>query len=325
MCITHERGIGKWRCRRCTMNTVGNLANAALRRLSARLFSLCKDHGHVLVLIDRFNPLPEALAASIEEAVFDDEEQSSLHDPIFGSAGQLAPQLLCLTVQHMALLDALAGAAVRAALDPEQPDACVCGFLVVSAQSVGRVAAHLSRQLDPVTHDGRRIFLRFHDPRVFPRLWDVLDAEQRGHLLGPIDRWVLVRRDGEMAELQASGAKGDGRRARLLLAEHALNGALRIEALNLAVRSLRMGGHAVPLREDDKIDRAITQAQGAGLVATEDLAAYAALAWLWPEGLEAMKAHAQVVAGISLAQQGLPFREYARERLLPIIQSNSKL
>lgn len=85
-----------------------------------------------------------------------------------------------------------------------------------------------------------------------------------------------------------------------------------------------MGGHVVPLHEDEKIDRAITQAQRTGLGTPEDLAAYAALAWLWPEGLEAMKVHAQVVAGISLAQQGLPFKEYARERLLPIIQSDSK-
>ncbi|MCY1214350.1 hypothetical protein D3C87_1003580 [compost metagenome] len=324
MRIAHERGIGKWRCRGCTMNTIGNLGNETLHRLSARLFSLCKDHGHVLVLIDRFNPIPEALEASIKEAALDDEERAELHDPIFGAAGQLAPQLLRLTVRHMTLLDALAGAAVQAALDPEQPDVCVCGFPVTAVQSVRLVAAHLSRQHNPVTHDGRRIFLRFQDPRVLPRLWNVLDTEQRSQLLGPVDRWVLVRRNGEIAELQALGPKGDGRHARLSLSEHALNGALRIEALNLAVRSLRMGGHVVPLHEDEKIDRAITQAQRTGLGTPEDLAAYAALAWLWPEGLEAMKVHAQVVAGISLAQQGLPFKEYARERLLPIIQSDSK-
>ncbi|RIX78363.1 DUF4123 domain-containing protein [Acidovorax cavernicola] len=307
------------------MNMASDLSVDALRRLSERLFSLGKGHGHVLALIDRFNPVPEEIAASIQEAPLGDEEQSALHDPIFGEAGQLAPQLLRLTVQHMALLDVLAGAAVRAAMDPEQPEACMCGFLVAPAQPVGRVAAHLSRQFDPVTHDGRKIFLRFHDPRVLPRLWDVLDAEQQGNLLGPIARWILVRRDGEIAELQASGAKVDGRRVRLSLTERVLNDALRIEALNLSLRSLRMGGHVVPLGDDDKIVRAIAQAQDLGLVTIEDLAAYAALAWLWPEGPEAMKAHGQVIAGVSLAQKGVPFRDYASERLLPIIPSDSKL
>ena len=102
-----------------------------------------------------------------------------------------------------------------------------------------------------------------------------------------------------------------------------MDGALRIEMLNLAVRSLRIAGHTISPSEDAKIDQAILQAQSMGLSSPEDLAAYAALAWLWPAGHEPMEAHTQVVVGISLARRGLPFRDYASERLLPIIQSDS--
>lgn len=306
------------------MTLISSSPTEELQRLSERLFSLAKDHGHVFVLIDRFNPLPEAIATSIKAAAFDAGEQCALHDPIFGEAEHLAPQLLQLTVQQLPLLHALAEVAVQAALDPEQPDTCVSGFLVAPDSSTKRLAVHLSRHFDPATYDGRRIFLRFHDPRVLPRLWDLLDGEQRRNLLGPIDRWVLPSRDGDLVELQAATSKAGNSRARVSLAEHAMNGALRIEMLNLAVRSLRIAGHAVSPSEDGKIDQAISRAQRMGMSSAEDLAAYAALAWLWPASHGPMEVHTQVVAGIYLARRGLPFKDYANERLLPIIQSDSK-
>lgn len=306
------------------MSTLGASTNRKLRRLSERLFSLVKDHGHIFVLLDRFNPLPEALVASIEDVALEADGQCALSDPIFGDAEHLAPQLLRLTVQHLPLLDALAEVAIAAALDPKQPPTCICGFLVAADRSTKGLAAHLGRHLDPMTHDGRKILLRFHDARVLPRLWHLLDAEQRGNLLGPIDRWLLLSRDGDLAELQMPDSKAGSPRARIFLSESAMDGALRIEVLNLAIRSLRTAEHAISLNDDAKIDQAIVRAQRMGLSSPEDLAAYAALAWQWPTNHGEMEAHAQVIAGISLAKRGVPFRDYIRERLLPIIQFDSK-
>jgi hypothetical protein len=308
------------------MTSANLLVGDSFRRLSEHLFSLCKEHDHVFVLIDRLNPLPDSLAAPIEEAALEAADRCGLSDPLFGEAKLLAPQIVRLGVKQMPLLDVLANTALLEALDPEQPDPSVCGFLVVPGLSAKRLAAHLSRQFNPLTYDGRKIFLRFHDPCVFPRLWSLLDTEQRSNLLGPIDQWMVVSRRGELfrAQREHAGADGNGSRARVALSENALNGALRIEALNLALRALRVAGHEIPSSGDELVDRAVSQAQSMGLAANEDLAAYAALAWVWPVSHGPMQAHTQVAEGIALARQGLPFRDYANERLLPIIQANSR-
>jgi hypothetical protein len=84
----------------------------------------------------------------------------------------------------------------------------VCGWLFTE-HTVNALAVHLGRlAVQRLPHDfptdaGKRILLRYFDPSVMPALWQLSDASQQRALLGPVAKWIVLDRTGQLQPYQA--------------------------------------------------------------------------------------------------------------------------
>lgn len=78
--------------------------------------------------------------------------------------------------------------------DSKLPRDIFCGWWVTDADP-GRVKMHIEQQMVQYTPDGRRMLLRYFDPRVLDQLVHILDDAQRYALMGPISQWGILDAD----------------------------------------------------------------------------------------------------------------------------------
>lgn len=277
-------------------------------RWAERLLNLIKEHGHVHLLLDRFNGLDERLLPLVDPL----PEQWPLTDPYFGEAIKRTPLLVKLTMAQLPLLDQAALVAAEAALEPAMPAPTVCAWMCTDV-STERLAGQLRQHLN-LRMEGRKkaVYFCYFDPWVMQHLPRALAPAQLARLLGAVSLWALPGRSGELLEL----AKPDEPMAPLgglrLSAEQAL--ALeRIDPLNASLRRLLAQGHRVPQTDDARLDGLIVQAQHLGLAQPDDQAAYASLAYTWPAQRAALTTDERVMRGIELARTGLPLADYLQQ------------
>jgi len=289
------------------MNTAQHVAD----RWAGRLMNLVKEHGHLHLLLNRFDGLDQRLIDPIRAL----PQQWPLTDPYYGEAIERTPLLVTLTMDNLPLLDITALIAAEAALDPALPAPTVCAWLQ-SGASTERLAGHLRRHLDLRLEGHKKsVFFCNFDPRVIPLLPHMLDAAQIARLLGPVSRWLVPGRDAQLLEVSPPAASEAPTSVSVfgLRLGHAQAQALeRIETLNAAVRAIQTR-QRVPHTDDARLDALIQRAIGLGLEQADDQAAYAALAYTWPAGRGPIESDEQVTRGIELARAGLPLADYLQQ------------
>ena len=277
-------------------------------RWAERLMNLIKAHGHVHLLLDRFNGLDERLRPLVDAL----PEQWPLTDPYFGEAIERTPLLVKLTMAQLPLLDQAALVAAETALDPAMPPPNVCAWMcadVSTERLAGQLRTHLNLHME-----GRKksVYFCYFDPWVMQHLPRVLASTQLARLLGHASLWALPGRNGELLEL-AKPEEPMALHGGLRLNIEQARALERIDPLNASLRVLLAQGHRVPQTDNARLDALIVQAQHLGLEEPDDQATYVALAYAWTAGHAALAADERVMRGIELARAGLPLADYLRQ------------
>ncbi len=235
------------------------------------LHALAREHGRVFVLVDRFSNDP-LLAELATLAPADRPRWFALEDAIFSDAPERAPALLQLkyrTASHMSLLDRTLELSLEEVSRPGQPRA-VCAWIVTAAEG-SSLARGMARGLD-ANANGQRIYLRYFDPRVMPRLVQLL-GNGASSLASPASTWCQLGRQGEWLRFEAAQAPGATLGLRLDARQSAALG--RVESINKVAACLALQGLELGHARDLEVDTALQGARDAGLHDSDDQQAYA--------------------------------------------------
>lgn len=150
-----------------------------------------------------------------------------------------------------------------------------CALLASDEQS-GALAARLGSRMVLAGPDGRNVWLRFHDPRIFSALSWWLDAQQTACLLGHIRAWAWYEpRDARWHQLDRRYEPGV---VRLKLSAEQW---ARLERQPLVNRTLKALNIRPPFQESlrslvERIDAHLCRAKSSGLTEDADLSLFAA-------------------------------------------------
>jgi hypothetical protein len=287
--------------------------------ISAKLFNLTRQHDKQLdytyLLLDRHteHPLKESIAA-LPDA---DDICWPLKDALFKDNAELAPLLVSLHNQqptHLAVLEQSIQLAIEQASQPSNLRS-VCAW-IFSAAAPKHLQTSLSEKLLAYWPGSQGIYLRYFDPRVMPSLMRILPPEQQIQLLGKVDTWCQLGRDGQLLSYSPTQGINSSvtQRSGTLRPSAPLAQAIdRIELINLTATQLASQGHHVPQSQDAAIDSAVLAAQKLGITSQEDTVAYA---WRAVVHQSLFTQHAALDELITLTRSnGLPLDDVLDERL----------
>lgn len=145
--------------------------------------------------------------------------------------------------------------------------------LLSSEHTDAQVFAGLVRRMVLRRESGQRVWLRYHDPRVFRHLQWLLDEEQRATLMGPAQTWLgydpLCRRWHRWTRPDAAQSSS----FRLDLDQwQAVD---QLEALNRCLRDLAEAGLATDDHVAQRLLRGLHEAGRLGLVQRADTTLFA--------------------------------------------------
>lgn len=251
-------------------------------RIDEELYILSRQYGRTLLLLDQFSGhrLQDSIAALKPAA-----NSLLLDDPIFKDDNSRAPllvELLHKEISHHLLLEqsiVLAQEHVGALCAPHY----VCGWLY-SDLSLERVQTALRQRLDARYPKSQRIYFRYFDPRVMPRLSELLSSTDPSYtqnnsnfaqLMGPILSWCQLDRQGQWLRHENVQPISDGYDKRLNFDENTAAAIDRIEAVNLTTAALARRGLVFQQCDDARIDAHVLAAQRFGLLDVGDQVSYA--------------------------------------------------
>jgi hypothetical protein len=247
------------------------------------LAALSRQYGRAVLVLDPFAgnhllPAIDALSSPPAQCL-------RLNDPIFKNDLQNAPLLVELLSDEPTHQDLLAQSIVRAQEQARSPGGPhhVCAWLFTDVP-LKRLQQALCQRLLACFPKGERIYLRYFDPRVMPRLSALLGwpidrpnplNSTLSHLLGPVQTWCHLDREGRLQRHDNPKPSDGVFGPRLRFDEALAAGIDRIEAINLTARALIQ--RALPCKQSDDvvIDTHLVQAQNLGLHEADDLVAYA--------------------------------------------------
>jgi hypothetical protein len=287
--------------------------------ISERLYNVAQGHERVYVLLDRHSehPLAEEVAALADAATV----SLPLLDELFKDNPTQSPLLLCLQrgrLEHAAVLERSIELALEQALDPNASRS-VCAWLVCDNEPK-RVQSALTQRLDTHWPGGQRMYFRYFDPRVMPRLMQVLSDAEQAQLFGPVQTWCQLGRSGQwlaFASSEAAVADTPPLLGRMRLSESTAQAVDRIELVNLTLAALRRLGSTPDQTPDatldQAIDHAVETAHTLGTTTPEDTVAYAWRAVLYGN---AFTAHPTLQALLAQARSAeLPLEPLLQEKI----------
>lgn len=263
-----------------TPNILG--ARAETERIGEALQGLARKYGRTILLLDPF--AGSHLQQEIEELTSPPAHHLVLGDPIFKDDPQSAPLLVELLDDEATHQDLLAQSITRAreqVCNSAGPHS-VCGWVFTDVP-LARLQRALRLRLDARYPQGERIYLRYFDPRVMPRLAELLGPptgrpappfSDLAQLLGPVRTWCHLDREGLLQRHENPQPSNQANDAYLRFDETTAAAIDRIEVINLTARALIQ--RAIPCRQSDDavIDTHLVEAQRLGLHAADDLVAY---------------------------------------------------
>jgi hypothetical protein len=175
----------------------------------------------------------------------------------------------------------------------------------------------LTKKLDAHYPEGKRIYLRYFDPRVTRRLHGLFSAEAPSQLLSPAHTWCTLGRYGEWIQLNTPEPMPASQALRV---SQTLADAIdRIELINGAARLAAAFGHLLPHASDAEIDSALLQACAQGLTDTDQQMNFAALTLCFGE---IFTDHPSRLEWVKLAQEsGLPLNAIVEPSLMVDLRS----
>jgi hypothetical protein len=285
------------------------------------LNALFQQHGRGVLLLDPYGG--DHLRPAIDALTSRPPQCLRLNDPIFKDDPQSAPLLIELLSTEETHQDLLAQSIARAqeeARNTAGPRG-VCAWLFTEV-SLQRLQPAMRQRLDARYSKGERIYLRYFDPRVMPRLAELLGLptdkptppySSLTHLLGPIHTWCHLNREADLQRHDNPQPSNGGFGGYLHFDQTTSAAIDRVEAVNLTARALLQ--RAIPCKQSDDgmIDTHLRHAKSLGLIQIADWVAYA---WRAMHHGTAFTRHPmlhQVIA--QAASNGIPFDALVEARL----------
>ena len=278
------------------------------------LYFLLREHERCILLIDQYggNPLREAL-----DAVDVPAATAPLNDPIFKDDMSRAPllvELLHREAAHHALLQRSLALALEQGgnLGGMYP---VCAWLLTDAP-LAKLQRQLTSRLDLRHADGQQVYLRYFDPRVLPRLLEILapGPELPAGLLGDVRVWCQLDRNRSLLKHQFTGPKDSTVFAGRWRVDVKQGAAIdRIAGVNLALRSLAKAGCIAPRTHEAAIDALLARSAQYGLQDAEDRIAFTWRAYLYGERFTTLPMLEQWIA--TALGEGIPLESMFEEQL----------
>ncbi len=259
------------------------------------LYFLMREHGRCVLVVDRFsgNPLQSALDRLDTAAA-----QMRLDDPIFKDDPDSSPLLIELLHKepcHHPLLAHSVAEATRqlSLLTGPYP---MCGWIFADT-TLGWLRYVLKQRMDVRLPNGKRIYLRLFDPRVLPRVLQVLSRRtppKSGR--GQSGLWYQLDRQGQLLlhDLASLSSLPDSP-CEWHIDASAAAALERIGAINLSARKLAEIGKPLPHQDDPEVDALIELSERLGLREMEDKVAYAWRAYHYRERFSEHPALARLV------------------------------
>ncbi|MGK5011018.1 DUF4123 domain-containing protein [Janthinobacterium sp. MDB2-8] len=294
-------------------------AAVSTARADEVLYNVARGYDRTVVLIDQFidNPLREAIAALSPPAA-----SVLLDDPIFQDDLQRAPMLLALSnrlPEHYALVEHSLKLAQEQHAEPGAVPS-ICAWLFGQA-TLERLRSAMLARLNLRYPSGDAVYLRYFDPRVMshlarllpPSTADVPGRSSFADLLGPVERWCQLDRDGQLIQHCNAQPVPAVQDVSLRIDERTRQAMDRIEQINLVVRILRARQTAIGPGIDAQIDHHLVHSASAGLEQPDDQIAYA---WRAVEHGQAFTLHPALGELMRMAAtQGLPLDIVLNARL----------
>jgi hypothetical protein len=244
---------------------------ASAANLLGALTTSWKIRGRLWLLLDRFNADSVAQAPGAETC-----QSLPLRDAIFKEQPQRSPLLLALDedkTAHWELLDwSVQSALTEVAQLPYRPS--VCAWLSTDAKpEVLNVA--LEKKLRVRLEVEQTSYLRYFDPRVMPRLAQIVGPTAFAEFLSPVRLWQQLDRDGELLSFDPPLAakpvpftawRPDAAQRAALL---------RVEDISRTANQLARLGRSLKHAHNEHLDALLVAAEQLGLLKSEDRIAYA--------------------------------------------------
>lgn len=243
---------------------------------------LSEKYRRTILLLDPF--AGSHLVKDVEGLTSPLAQRLILDDSIFQEDLQSAPLLVELLDDEPAHQDLLAQSITQAQEQVHNfagPHS-VCAWLFTDV-SLTRLQRALRQRLDARYPHEAHIYLRYFDPRVIPRLAELLGPptarpvapySDLAQLLGPVLTWCHLDRQGLMQRHDNPQPANQANDAYLRFDETTAAAIDRIEVINLTARALIQ--RAIPCKQSDDaaIDTHLVEAKRLGLHAADDLVAY---------------------------------------------------
>ncbi len=227
-----------------------------------------------MLLLDPFGG--DHLKAALDALASPPAQCLRLNDPIFKDDLESAPLLIELLSTERTHKDLLAQSIARAQEEVRNTvgPRGVCAWLF-SDVSLQRLQRAMRQRLDARYPKGERIYLRYFDPRVMPRLAELLGSptdkptppySSLAQLLGPIHTWCHFNREGDLQRNDNPQPSNAGFSGYLHFDQRTAAAIDRIEAVNLTARALLQ--RAIPCKQSDDamIDTHLKHAKSHGLI-----------------------------------------------------------
>jgi hypothetical protein len=273
---------------------------SATGSVSEHLFNLLKEWTYCDLILDR--ELSNPLNVELEQLINDD-----LALPVNPKAAA-RPFDRCLMAARLSLdrLDVLERSidiGLGQGTNSTREIRAIGGWLFSRDVSLEQVVRRLEQAIVVRIPNAPDAMLRIWDPRVTGHVERILTAEQLADLLGPIEGWAWIDRDGQLRILQKPALQGQVRAHVLPVRLSAEQDAAidRIEYINTLLKTLAKLGHKVAASRDAELDELVRTAQAKGHRALPDMIAYCLHALLIAASFDAIpevqqaiaKAHAQ--------------------------------
>jgi hypothetical protein len=291
-------------------------------QVAEALNTIGRQYGRTIILLD---PLAGDHLLDTIDALTPPPARLRLDDPIFKGDLQSAPllvELLTTEPTHQDLLAQSITCAQDQARNAGGPHS-VCAWLFTEV-SLKRLQKAMRQRLDARYPRGARIYLRFFDPRVLPRLAVLLGAStdeptppysNLSQLLGPVHTWCLLNREGQLRCHDNPQPVNQAFGGYLRFDETMAAAIDRIEAINLTAHALVQRGTPCKQSDDALIDTHLAHAQMLGLFETSDLVAYAWRAMHHGAPFTRLPKMHELIA--QAASHGIPFDALLEERFSP--------
>ncbi|QAU34201.1 DUF4123 domain-containing protein [Janthinobacterium sp. 17J80-10] len=273
--------------------------------VNEQAFCLLKEFGHCDLILDPMlgDPLEaERAVLAAQKKVF------SINPKKTSLPANQCLQMARLTIEELHIFESSIDIGTEENCDPTRASRSTGGWIFSRNVSSERLVKHVELAVVVRNEKFSEALMRVWDPRVMGHLARILSQEQLAGLLGPIEVWAWIDRDGKLRQLK-NFRKGEvgftPATLPLRLSDEQDKAVDRIEVINLLLKALANLGRKIAPERDHVLDEILRSGQGKGHINTADLIAYGLHALLISKAFDAIPEVRQAIAQSKAKGQGL--------------------